>query len=249
LIGVTTILVVEDEPDIRELIRLNLEPDGFEVILAEDGDEGLATASSAPPDVIILDVMMPGLDGWEVLARLKAMGGGLSEIPVVMLTARTSDLDRVRGGIEGAVRYLTKPFAPDELRRTISDVLEGDPEPVQRRQAQQQALTSLARIEGGSEAPLLPAARPRLSRLDGAPVERHVRAPQPVSVTGQLQSLSPKQRQLLEAVATSPTVIEAASQLEVSRSNVYASLRRIARKLGVSSVTDLVNLARTGGLN
>jgi DNA-binding NarL/FixJ family response regulator len=155
----------------------------------------------------------------------------------------------VRGGIEGAVRYLTKPFAPDELRATISDVLQGGPEPLQRRHAQQQALTSLARIEGGSSAPAVPAARPRLSRLDGAPVERHVRAAAPVSVAGQLHSLSPKQRQLIEAVAAAPTVIEAADRLSVSRSNVYASLRRIARKLGVATVTDLVNMARTGGLS
>jgi DNA-binding response OmpR family regulator len=246
---VTTILVIEDEPDIRELIRLNLTPEGFSVIMAEDGEEGLEVAAASAPDAIILDVMMPGLDGWEVLARLKAIGGHLSEVPVVMLTARTGDLDRVRGGIEGAVRYLTKPFAPGELQATLSDVLDGEPEPVQRRHAQQQALTSLARIEGGIAGPPVPGPRPRLSRLDGAPVERHVRAAPPINVSGQLESLSPKQRELIDAVATAPTVIEAANVLSVSRSNVYASLRRIARKLGVASVTDLVNLARTGGLS
>jgi len=246
---VTTILVVEDEPDIRELIRLNLESEGFRVVLAEDGAQGLEVAEVTAPDAIVLDVMMPGLDGWEVLARLKAIGGRVSEVPVVMLTARTGDLDRVRGGIEGAVRYLTKPFAPGQLQTTLNEVLGGEPEPVQRRHAQQQALTSLARIEGGSVEPLTPAARPRLSRLDGAPVERHVRATPAVNLAGQMQLLSPKQRQLIEAVAEAPTVIEAAHKLSVSRSNVYASLRRIARKLGVSSVSDLVNLARTGGLS
>ncbi len=244
----TRILVVEDEPDIRELIRLNLELDGFDVVTAADGEEGLDKAAGARPDAIILDVMMPGLDGWEVLGRLKANDATLAEVPVVMLTARTGDLDRVRGGIEGAVRYLTKPFNPSELRETIADVLAGAPEPVQRRRAQQDALSQLARLEGGTSEPAVAAPRPRLSRLDGAPVSR-TRPATPAVAPGQLQTLSAKQRQLIAAVAESPTVIEAADRLEVSRSNVYASLRRIARKLGIASVTDLVNLARTGGLS
>jgi DNA-binding response OmpR family regulator len=246
---VTTILVIEDEPDIRELIRLNLELDGMHVVLADDGAAGLAKAAEVSPDAIVLDVMMPGIDGWEVLSRLKAMSASLAEVPVVMLTARSGDLDRVRGGIEGAVRYLTKPFNTAELRQTIEAVIGGEPEPVQRRRAQQRALTDLARIEGGR--PLAdsgsPAARPRLSRLDGAPITR-TRPAAPAFPPAQLETLSPKQRELLVAVAESPTVIEAADRLSVSRSNVYASLRRIARKLGVASVTDLVNLARAGGL-
>jgi DNA-binding response OmpR family regulator len=247
---VTTVLVVEDETDIRELIRLNLAMDGFEVLTAANGQEALDVVRGVRPDAIILDVMMPGLDGWAVLARLKAMDDTMAQVPVVMLTARSSELDRVRGGIEGAVRYLTKPFVPDELRDTIADVLAGAAEPVQRRQAQQKALSELVRIEGGGTGPSPgPAApRPRLSRLDGAPVNR-TRSPAPVVSAGQLQTLSVKQRELIAAVASSPTVIEAAGRLDVSRSNVYASLRRIARKLGVASVSDLVTLARTGGLS
>ncbi|GAC1319994.1 MAG: hypothetical protein NVSMB12_19490 [Acidimicrobiales bacterium] len=244
----TTILVIEDEPDIRELIRLNLELDGFEVVAAADGREGLVAARTWEPDAILLDVMMPGMDGWEVLATLKAEGGRPAAVPVLMLTARTSELDRVKGGIEGAVRYLTKPFNPSDLRAAVSDVLAGAPEAVQRRQAQQKALVDLIRIEGGSTAASGPdQARPRLSRLDGEPVTR-TRATPPMVAPGQLQTLSPKQRDLIAAVAESPTVSEAADRLAVSRSNVYASLRRIARKLGVPSVSDLVNLARTGGI-
>ena len=244
----TTILVIEDEPDIRELIRLNLELDGFDVIVAPDGPEGLTAARASQPDAILLDVMMPGMDGWEVLATLKTEGGPPSQVPVLMLTARTSELDRVKGGIEGAVRYLTKPFNPADLRTAVADVLAGAPEGVQRRRAQQQALTDLIRIEGGNTAASGPdQARPRLSRLDGEPITRTRTAP-PMVAAGQLQTLSPKQRDLIAAVAESPTVSEAADRLEVSRSNVYASLRRIARKLGVPSVSDLVNLARTGGI-
>ena len=242
-----TILVIEDEPDIRDLIRITLELEGMSVVQASDGKDGLTKAVAAPPDAIVLDVMMPGIDGWEVLSRLKAMGEPVAEVPVLMLTARTGALDRIRGGIEGAVRYLTKPFNPADLRDTLAEVLGGGPEPVQRRRAQQQALTALARVEGGRPDPAAPSPRPRLTRLDGAPVSR-VRPSSRVVPSAQLDSLSPKQRELIAAVATSPTVIEAADRLSVSRSNVYASLRRIARKLGVPTVSDLVTLARSGSL-
>jgi DNA-binding NarL/FixJ family response regulator len=169
-------------------------------------------------------------------------------VPVVMLTARTGTLDRIKGGIEGAVRYLTKPFHPTDLRATLHEVLDGAPEPVQRRRAQEQALAALARVEGGHPADgAPPGPRPRLSRLDGAPVSK-ARTPAPSFARAQLETLSPKQRELLAAVASAPTVIDAAGRLGVSRSNVYASLRRIARKLAVPSVTDLVALARSGAL-
>ncbi len=69
-----TILVIEDEPDIRDLIRITLELDGMDVVQAGDGAEGIAKATAAAPDAIVLDVMMPGIDGWEVLSRLKGMG-------------------------------------------------------------------------------------------------------------------------------------------------------------------------------
>jgi DNA-binding response OmpR family regulator/DNA-binding CsgD family transcriptional regulator len=246
---VTTILVIEDEPDIRDLIRITLELGGMDVLLASDGSEGLATATAQSPDAIVLDVMMPGIDGWEVLSRLKEVDGPVSGVPVVMLTARTGALDQIRGGIEGAVRYMTKPFNPADLRDTLLEVLEGAPESVQRRRAQHQALTALARVEGGRPAgDTTTAPRPRLSRLDGAPISR-ARSIPPTVATAQLESLSTKQRELIAAVASSPTVIEAADRLEVSRSNVYASLRRIARKLGVATVSDLVVLARSGGLS
>ncbi len=167
-----------------------------------------------------------------------------------MLTARTGVLDRIRGGIEGAVRYLTKPFDPVDLRDTLVEVLGAGPEPLQRRRAQQEALTTLARVEGGRPAPdpTVVTARPHLSRLDGAPISR-ARSSPPMVSPAQLESLSAKQRELIAAVAASPTVIEAADRLSVSRSNVYASLRRIARKLGVPTVSDLVTLARSGSLS
>jgi CheY-like chemotaxis protein/DNA-binding CsgD family transcriptional regulator len=243
-----TVLVIEDEPDIRQLIRVNLELDGYEVVVAADGAEGLEAVARRRPDAIVLDVMMPTIDGWEVLSRLKASSNDLATVPVLMLTARTDTMDRLRGGIEGAIRYLTKPFSPLQLRDAVRDALTGAPEPVRRRQVQQQTLAELARIEAGQSGSVMSApdaAHPRLSRLEQtAPIA--VRAVPAGLGADQLGQLSPKQRELLEAVGGSPTVSEAAARLEVSRSNVYASLRRIARKLGVRTVSELVHLARAG---
>lgn len=245
------ILVIEDEPDIRELIRLNLELDGFHVMTAEDGEQGLRSARARPPDAIVLDVMMPGLDGWEVLGRLKAGGGALAQVPVLVLTARSGDLDRVKGGIEGAVRYLTKPFNPAGLRAAVADVLHGGPEPLQRRHAQHQALSDLALLEAGAARGTdRSQANPRLSRLGGPPASRARTPSSPVVVitADQLDDLSARQRQLIAAVAEAPTVSDAANRLAVSRTSIYASLRRITRKLNLPSVSALVSLARAGGL-
>lgn len=245
-----SILVVDDEPDIRELVRINLELDGHSVITASNGSEALDFAVGEHPDLVVLDVMMPGMDGWEVLASMKAAPDPLvAEIPVVMLTARDDQLDRIRSGIEGALRYLTKPFSPGELRAEVALTLEGGAEPVRRRQVQQDAMVELARFEGGkSDEPADDVARPHITRL-----ERPVLPPRPPQVpaplpAARLESLSEKQRELLDAVATTPTVTEAAGRLDVSRSNVYASLRRICVKLECRSVPELIAMVRGGRL-
>jgi CheY-like chemotaxis protein/DNA-binding CsgD family transcriptional regulator len=245
-----TVLVIEDEADIRQLIRINLELDGYDVLLAVDGAEGLAAVKAHRPDVIVLDVMLPSLDGWEVLTQLKAGSDDRAAVPVLMLTARTDAMDRLRGGIEGALHYLTKPFSPPALRDAVQDVLTGPPEPIRRRRVQRECLSELARIERGqSGAPLEhpSTARPHLTRLEAVAVPRS--RPAATSLGGtQLGKLSEKQCGLLAAVGSTTTVREAAERLNVSRSNVYASLRRIARKLGVRSVAELVRSARDGGI-
>jgi len=145
---VARVLVVDDEPDLRDLLRMSLGLAGHEVSVASDGHKGLDSARQQRPDVVVLDVMMPGLDGWTVLSSLKSdPDPGISSIPVLMLTARAEDLDLVRGGIEGAIRYLTKPFAISDLRQAVADAVAGGPEPEQRRAAQNAALAHLARLE------------------------------------------------------------------------------------------------------
>ena len=246
----STVLVVDDEADIRELVRLNLELDGHDVILAADGNEAIEFAVGEHPDCVVPDVMMPEKDGWTVLAEMKSsVDPVIAEIPVIMLTARADDLDRIRGSIEGAIRYLTKPFSPAELRDEVREALTGDPEPLKRRKVQTDALEQLARLESGQSEPVgARAARPHLTRLERSPDPEPTRAAAGALAGDKLAGLSDKQRELLQMVSSTPTVSEAAERLSVSRSNVYASLRRIARKLDVRSVPELVTMVRNGGL-
>src|ERR687893_548710 len=110
----TKVLVIDDEAPIRLLCRVNLEAEGMEVLEAADGPSGLEKARTESPDVILLDVMMPGLDGWRVAEQLLD-DPTTSGIPIVFLTARAEFRDRARGLDIGGVDYITKPFNPLEL--------------------------------------------------------------------------------------------------------------------------------------
>jgi len=118
----TRVLVIDDEPPIRLLCRVNLEAEGMEVLEAGDGPSGLETARSEQPDVVLLDVMMPGLDGWRVAEELLD-DERTSAIPIVCLTARAELRDRARGIDLGGVDYVTKPFNPVELAPLVRELL------------------------------------------------------------------------------------------------------------------------------
>jgi two-component system, OmpR family, alkaline phosphatase synthesis response regulator PhoP len=118
----TRVLVIDDEPPIRLLCRVNLEAEGMEVLEAGDGPSGLETARSEQPDVVLLDVMMPGLDGWRVAEELLD-DERTSAIPIVFLTARAELRDRARGIDLGGVDYVTKPFNPVELAPLVRGLL------------------------------------------------------------------------------------------------------------------------------
>ncbi|NOX72382.1 MAG: phosphate regulon transcriptional regulatory protein PhoB [Alphaproteobacteria bacterium] len=109
-----TILVIEDEPSQIELLRYNLSRQGFEVRIAMDGEEGLQTAIEEPPDLILLDWMLPNLSGIEICRRLRR-NKATREIPVIMLTARSEEGDKIRGLDIGADDYVTKPYSIKEL--------------------------------------------------------------------------------------------------------------------------------------
>jgi DNA-binding response OmpR family regulator len=117
------VLVIDDEAPIRLLCRVNLEAEKMTVVEAEEGPSGLELARSERPDVILLDVMMPAMDGWEVLQRLLD-DEETREIPIVFLTARAELRDRARGLDLGGVDYVTKPFNPLELAPLVRGVLE-----------------------------------------------------------------------------------------------------------------------------
>ena len=243
-----TVLVVDDEPDIRYLNQVVLEMDGHRVMTAANGNEALAAVQVELPDVILLDVMMPGVDGWTVLEQLKAhLDEQIASVRVLMMTGLGADTDRIRGGIEGAVRYLVKPVQPDELRAVVLEVLTEGPERDQRLRAQTGALAELSRMETGGPAADPASPRPRLSRLEHPRARGEEPAPAGPVLVG--VDLTSKQRELLRALASTSSVSEAAARLGVSRSNVYASLRRVSRRLEIDSVPDLLRRLRTGALD
>ncbi|MBD0348074.1 MAG: response regulator [Thermoleophilia bacterium] len=121
--AVTTVLVIDDEAAIRLLCRVNLEAEGLTVLEAADGRAGVERARAERPDVILLDVMMPGLDGWQAAEQLVA-DERTRDIPIVFLTARADFRDRERGLEAGGIAYLTKPFNPVELAPLIRNLLD-----------------------------------------------------------------------------------------------------------------------------
>lgn len=119
-----SILIVDDEPMARTLLRLILVRAGFSVLEAEDGFDALEKTQVNQPDIVLLDVMMPGLDGFEVCALLR-QNEEIGHVPVIMLSAKT-DLESVAKGLEvGANKYLTKPISPEELTRNVREMLGG----------------------------------------------------------------------------------------------------------------------------
>ncbi len=174
-----TVLVVDDEPAIRELVSLYLTQGGFKVATAGAGEEGLQLARQQRPSLVVLDIMLPGMDGLEVLRQLRK----LSDVPVLMLTARGDDVDRIVGLEVGADDYLPKPFNPRELVARVRAVL---------RRAQ----------AGTAERTLL--------RAGDLEVDRKRRE---ARVNGQLIELRAKEFDLLAAFAENPGIVLTRDQL------------------------------------
>jgi len=118
-----TILVVDDDPDICEIVQVNLEGAGYDVVVASDGAAGLDAARRLQPDLIILDVLMPELDGWQVLEAIER-DPDIAGRPVIMLTCKGDDQDILRGLGQGAVEYVTKPFYPENLVASVKILLD-----------------------------------------------------------------------------------------------------------------------------
>ena len=116
------IVLAEDEPQIARLIEFKLKKEGYDVTWRENGEEALKAIKADKPDLILLDIMMPVMDGYEVLRRLKE-DENLTDIPVIMLTARAQEKDVVKGIDLGAEDYITKPFHPAELLARVKRIL------------------------------------------------------------------------------------------------------------------------------
>jgi len=134
------ILVVDDEPDVLLLCRVNLQHAGYDVMEASDGEQGLALASSEVPDAMVLDLMLPMMDGYGVLDQLQA-DERTRTIPVLVLTAKAQREDRVRCWEQGASEYMTKPFSPVALSAALSELLRMSP--AQREERRHQVLRKL----------------------------------------------------------------------------------------------------------
>jgi two-component system, OmpR family, alkaline phosphatase synthesis response regulator PhoP len=118
-VSFATVLIADDEPGIRDLVRLYLEKEGYRVSAVADGAAALAQLRRDPPNLLILDLMMPEMDGWEVCRRVRAE----SSVPILMLTARDQDIDKIVGLEMGADDYLTKPFNPREMVARVRAIL------------------------------------------------------------------------------------------------------------------------------
>src|SRR5437899_2328639 len=119
MLNSSTILLVDDEESVQKLLTYPLERDGYRVVQARDGEEALASFKRQPVDLVVLDVMLPKLDGLEVCKRLRAE----SSVPIIMLTARDDELDKVVGLEIGADDYITKPFSIREFRSRVKALL------------------------------------------------------------------------------------------------------------------------------
>ncbi|MDX1657530.1 MAG: response regulator [Nitriliruptorales bacterium] len=238
-----TIAVVEDEDDLANLVRVNLELSGYDVVVAKNGAEGLTAIKNERPDLVLLDVMMPVLDGWQVLRSLKE-DDELRDIPVIMLTALSEERDLIRGHLQGAVRYVTKPFEMKTLLEAVEDGL-SDPDEEEldrRRQQTKDLLQRLAELDSGRTAN----GAVRFSKLEAPP---DVKAAEPRITDAERQrveSLTEKQHYLASQLARGRSAREMAEELDVSRSNVYATRKRIARKLGVAPGEVAEEAARLG---
>ena len=171
----TKILIAEDDAEVMDLVRVYLTREGFEVAAAADGESALELAETAAPDLLVLDVMLPKLDGWAVCRRLRERET-TQRLPIVMLTSRSDEMDRVLGLELGADDYVTKPFSPRELLARIKAVL---------RRTGEGKLSSTQKV-----------LTYRGLRID--PVGREVEA------TGQVISLTPREFDLLWLLASNP---------------------------------------------
>jgi len=224
------LLLVDDEPGLREAVQAYLEDSGFAVDVASNAREGLALAQQNLPDLVITDLMMPQVDGYQFLKQLRE-DPQLKALPVIFLTARGMTADRIQGYNAGCDAYLSKPFDPDELVAIVTNLLE-----------KQKALqTAAADDEGHSLAEMarqIAEIRAMLTQKGAI-----VQTPSPVQ-----HDFTPREQSVLDLVVDGLMNKEIARRLETSVRNVEKYVSRLFAKTSTNSRTELVRYALEHGL-
>jgi len=233
--------VVEDESDIAEVLSYNLAKEGFQVEVQPRGDAALDTLRRRPPDLVVLDLMLPGLDGLEITRTLKR-DATTARIPILMLTAKGEELDRVVGLELGADDYVAKPFSPNELVARIRAL-------VRRSRPSEPAETILKAIEKIHAGQLwldriatgrIFVALARKNATEDADPERR-----------KISTLTSRERGIIAVIATNPgaNAMAIAKMLHISQSTLRNHLTVIYEKLGVANRLELYAAALTHGLD
>jgi DNA-binding NarL/FixJ family response regulator len=225
------LLLVDDEPGLREAVQAYLEDSGFEVHVASNAQEGWDLLQRISPDLVISDIMMPQVDGYQFLKQMRD-DPRFQALPVVFLTARGMTTDRIQGYQAGCDAYLPKPFDPDELVAIVTNLL--------KRQAATQATTS-----GNGETPDIAEMARQIAEIRGMLSQRGgiTQTPAPIKL-----DFTAREQSVLELVAEGLMNKEIARRLNTSVRNVEKYVSRLFSKTGTNSRTELVRYALEHGL-
>lgn len=231
------ILLVDDEPGMREAVQAYLEDTGFTVEVASNAEEGWDKLQQLTPDLVVSDVMMPRVDGYQFLAQLRG-DARFKALPVVFLTAKGMTTDRIQGFDAGCDAYLPKPFDPDELVAVVTNLLK-------RRSATVDAARGGS---SGGETPEIADLARQIEELRRAVLGQRsgngiTQKPSPIQI-----DLTPREKSVLDLVAQGLMNKEIAKQLETSVRNVEKYVSRLFSKTGTNSRTELVRFALEHGL-
>jgi len=235
------ILLVDDEPGMREAVQAYLEDTGFTVEAASNAEEGWDKLQQFTPDLVVSDVMMPRVDGYQFLAQMRG-DDRFKAMPVVFLTAKGMTTDRIQGFDAGCDAYLPKPFDPDELVSVVTNLLK------RRAATVTAARGGAAGSSGSSDNPEIADLARQIEELRRAVLGQRsgngiIQKPSPIQI-----DLTPREKSVLDLVAQGLMNKEIAKQLETSVRNVEKYVSRLFSKTGTNSRTELVRFALEHGL-
>jgi len=224
------LLLVDDEPGLREAVQAYLEDSGFQVQTASNAKDGWDMLQRSQPDLVITDIMMPQVDGYEFLKQMRE-DVRFKALPVVFLTARGMTGDRIQGYQAGCDAYLSKPFDPDELVAIVENLLE-------------RRATATAASDSGETPDIADMAR-QIAEIKALLTQRSgiSQTPAPIQI-----DLTPREQSVLDLVAEGLMNKEIARRLETSVRNVEKYVSRLFSKTGTNSRTELVRYALEHGL-